>query len=255
MAYLCLGYVDAFPARPTLATAGWRQRLTLGEVAAYESWGLRDDPTWQGLRRTIAAPGDAAPPPRHGLGRLLDTIAAIGPLDEAAMATARARQDTLTKPPGSLGRLETLAIRLAGITGQGRPAVDRQAIIVMAGDHGVVAEGVSAYPAAVTPQMVANFLQGGAAINVLARAAGARVVVVDVGVAVPVAGAGLVVRKVAPGTRNMVEGPAMTQPRYCARSRSGWTWSRSRPTRASTWSPSARWGSATPPPPARSPPH
>jgi len=211
VAYLCLGYVDAFPARPTLATAGWRQRLALGEVVAYESWGRRDEPTWQGLRRTIAAPGDAAPPPRHGLGRLLDTIAAIAPLGEAALATARARQDTLTKPPGSLGRLETLAIRLAGITGQGRPAVDRQAIIVMAGDHGVAVEGVSAYPAAVTPQMVANFLQGGAAINVLARAAGARVVVVDVGVAVPVAGAGLVVRKVAPGTRNMVEGPAMTQ--------------------------------------------
>ncbi len=81
----------------------------------------------------------------------------------------------------------------------------------MAGDHGVTAEGVSAYPAAVTPQMVANFLRGGAAINVLARAAGARVVVVDVGVAADIAGAGLVARKVAPGTRNLAEGPALTR--------------------------------------------
>ncbi len=108
---------------------------------------------------------------------------------------ARARQDTLTKPPGSLGRLEEVAIRLAGITGRARPKLDRKAIVVMAGDHGVVAEGVSAYPAAVTPQMVANFLHGGAAINVLARAAGARVVVVDVGVAALIAGTGLVARK------------------------------------------------------------
>ncbi len=123
------------------------------------------------------------------------TIAAIGPLDEAAQVAARARQDTLTKPPGSLGRLEEVAIRLAGITGRARPILNRKAIIVLAGDHGVVAEGVSAYPAAVTPQMVANFLHGGAAINVLARAAGARVVVVDVGVAALIAGTGLVARK------------------------------------------------------------
>lgn len=101
VAYLCLGYVDAFPARPTLATAGWRQRLALGEVVAYESWGRRDEPTWQGLRRTIAAPGDAAPPPRHGLGRLLDTIAAIAPLGEAALATARARQDPSPSRPAA----------------------------------------------------------------------------------------------------------------------------------------------------------
>jgi nicotinate-nucleotide--dimethylbenzimidazole phosphoribosyltransferase len=211
VAYLCLGYVDAFPARPTLATASWRQRLTLGEVVAYESWGRRDEPTWQGLSQALAPSQGEAPPARRGLGRLLDTIAAIGPLDEAALVGARARQDTLTKPPGSLGRLEEVAIRLAGITGQARPILNRKAIIVMAGDHGVVAEGVSAYPAAVTPQMVANFLHGGAAINVLARAANARVVVVDVGVATPVEGAGLVARKVAPGTRNMSEGPALTR--------------------------------------------
>lgn len=211
VAYLCLGYVDAFPARPTLATAGWRQRLTLGEVVAYESWGRRDEPTWHGLRQALAPSRGEAPPARRGLGRLLDTIAAIGPLDGAALVGARARQDTLTKPPGSLGRLEEVAIRLAGITGRARPILNRKAIVVMAGDHGVVAEGVSAYPAAVTPQMVANFLHGGAAINVLARATNARVVVVDVGVATPVEGAGLVARKVVPGTRNMAAGPALTR--------------------------------------------
>jgi nicotinate-nucleotide--dimethylbenzimidazole phosphoribosyltransferase len=211
VAYLCLGYVDAFPVRPTLATAGWRQRLTLGEVVAYESWGRRDEPSWHGLRQALAPAQGEAPPARRGMGRLRDTIAAIGPLDGAALAAARARQDTLTKPPGSLGRLEAVASRLAGITGQARPTLNRKAIVVLAGDHGVVAEGVSAYPAAVTPQMVANFLHGGAAINVLARAAGARVVVVDVGVATPVAGTGLVARKVAPGTRNMAEGPALTR--------------------------------------------
>ena len=211
VAYLCLGYVDAFPARPTLATAGWRQRLALREVVAYESWGRRDDPHWQGLSQALTTPTGGVAPMRRGLGRVLDTIAAIAPPDEAAMAAARARQDTLTKPPGSLGQLEAVALQLAGITGQERPSLARQAIIVMAGDHGVVTEGVSAYPAAVTSQMVANFLQGGAAVNVLARAIGARVVVVDVGVATPVAGAGLITRKVAAGTRNMAEGAALTR--------------------------------------------
>ena len=211
VAYLCLGYVDAFPARPTLATAGWRQRLALHEVVAYESWGRRDDPHWQGLSQALTTPAGGVAPMRRGLGRVLDTIAAIATPDEAAMAAARARQDTLTKPPGSLGQLEAVALQLAGITSQERPSLARQAIIVMAGDHGVVTEGVSAYPAAVTSQIVANFLQGGAAINVLARAIGARVVVVDVGVATPVAGAGLVTRKVAAGTRNMAEGAALTR--------------------------------------------
>ncbi|MDP9375297.1 MAG: nicotinate-nucleotide--dimethylbenzimidazole phosphoribosyltransferase [Chloroflexota bacterium] len=211
VAYLCLGYVDAFPPRPTLAAQGWRQRLALAEVVAFEGWGRREDPDWDGLRRAVTAGGAEPGPGRRGMRRLLDTIAAIGPLDDAAMAAARARQDTLTKPVGSLGRLEELAVRLAGITGRVRPAIDRKAIVVMAGDHGVTAEGVSAYPAAVTPQMVANFLRGGAAISVLARAAGARVAVVDVGVAAAIEGAGLVARKVTPGTRNMAAGPALTR--------------------------------------------
>ena len=96
-------------------------------------------------------------------------IPPIPPLNLAAQAAARARQDTLTKPPGSLGRLEELSIQLAAITGQLRPSLERKAVIVMAADHGVTAEGVSAYPAEVTRQMVLNFLHRGAAINVLAR--------------------------------------------------------------------------------------
>ncbi len=136
----------------------------------------------------------------------------IAPLDEGAMRAARERQDQLTKPTGSLGRLETLAVQIAGITGKVCPRLPRKAVIVMAGDHGVVAEGVSAYPQEVTPQMVLNFLRGGAAINVLSRRAGARVVVVDVGVAADLPPAdGLVSATVARGTRNLAAGPAMTR--------------------------------------------
>ncbi len=132
--------------------------------------------------------------------------------DEPSAALARQRQSHLTKPAGSLGRLEELSIQLAGIQANPRPQAGRKAVIVMAGDHGVVAEGVSAYPSAVTSQMVYNFLNGGAAINVLARQAGARVTVVDVGVATDFKGvAGLVHRKVAPGTHNMALGPALTR--------------------------------------------
>ncbi len=138
-------------------------------------------------------------------------IDAIAPLDEVAQAQALARQETLTKPAGSLGRLEEIAVRLAGITGQVRPTVARKAVVVLASDHGVAVEGVSAYPAEVTPQMVQNFLRGGAAINALARQVGARVVIVDVGVAATIDHPGLIKRKVAPGTANMAEGPAMTR--------------------------------------------
>lgn len=143
---------------------------------------------------------------------LQEAIRRIEPLDEAAMRAARERQDQLTKPAGSLGRLEALSVQIAGITGQPRPLLPRKAVIVMAGDHGIVAEGVSAYPQEVTPQMVLNFLRGGAAINVLSRRAGARVVVVDVGVAAELPPAdGLLSFKVARGTRNFAAGPAMTR--------------------------------------------
>ena len=145
-------------------------------------------------------------------GPLSLVISTIPPLDLAAEAAARARQGTLTKPSGSLGRLEELSVQLAAITGEARPSVVDKAVIIMAGDHGVVAEGVSAYPAEDTRQMVLNFLRGGAAINALARQAQARVVIVDVGVAADLAPqAGLELRKVAHGTRNMALGPAMTR--------------------------------------------
>jgi nicotinate-nucleotide--dimethylbenzimidazole phosphoribosyltransferase len=136
----------------------------------------------------------------------------IPALDLAAADAAVRRQQTLTKPPGSLGRLESLSIQLAAMTGRARPTVTRKAVIVMAADHGVTAEGVSAYPAEVTTQMVANFLGGGAAINVLARQAGARVVIVDIGVAGVLAPhQGLVDSKIARGTANIARGPAMSR--------------------------------------------
>ena len=135
----------------------------------------------------------------------------VPPLDQDAMEQARTRQQQLTKPAGSMGRLEEIAIQMAGITHQALPTIQRKAVIIMAADHGVTAEGVSAYPSAVTPQMVLNFLHGGAAINALARHAGAEVVVVDIGVAEDMQHPQLLSRKVMSGTANMAIGPAMTQ--------------------------------------------
>jgi nicotinate-nucleotide--dimethylbenzimidazole phosphoribosyltransferase len=140
------------------------------------------------------------------------TLAAIGPLDETAMAAARARQDTLTKPPGSLGRLEEMSVLLAGMFGQAIPQIRRKSVILAAGDHGVVAEGVSAYPQEVTPQMVYNFLRGGAGINVLARHAGAEIMILDAGVAADLNPHPLLRQvKIGRGTDNMAVGPAMTR--------------------------------------------
>lgn len=137
----------------------------------------------------------------------------ISPLNESAMQAARDRQNMLTKPQGSLGRLEELSIQLAGITVKEIPSVNEKVIITMAGDHGVVVEGVSAYPQEVTPQMVLNFLAGGAAINVLARHIGARVVVVDMGVAneISTTDGRLIRRSVGLGAMNLANGPAMTR--------------------------------------------
>ena len=146
------------------------------------------------------------------LSRLLEAIVAL-PSDGAA--SAQAHLDNLTKPPGSLGRLEEVALRLALVRG-GAPSVAAPVIFTLAADHGVVAEGVSAYPQSVTAQMVENFLRGGAAVNVLARQAGARVVVADFGVANPVpASPELIVRRLGPGTRNIAAGPAMTRAPAC----------------------------------------
>lgn len=139
-------------------------------------------------------------------------IARIEPLDAESMRNARTRQDMLTKPLGSLGCLESLSIQIAGITRQSQPQLRQKVVVVMAGDHGVVREGVSAYPQEVTPQMVLNFLSGGAAINVLSRHVGARVVIVDMGVACDIpAHPDLLVKKVAYGTQNITSGPAMSR--------------------------------------------
>ncbi len=139
-------------------------------------------------------------------------IKAIKPLDEQAMATARKRQDSLTKPLGSLGRLEELSIKIAGIKADPLPKLKHKAIITMAADHGVAAESVSLYPQEVTRQMVLNFLRGGAAINVLASHVGARVVIVDMGV---IGGfpplPGLICKMIDFGTKNMTRGPAMSR--------------------------------------------
>ncbi len=141
---------------------------------------------------------------------LSNIIEMIRPLDKKAMAEAQVRQDTLTKPQGSLSRLEELSVQLAGIQGKPIPQIRHKAIITMAGDHGVVAEGIGSWPQKVTAQMVYNFLGGGAGINVLARHAGARIIVVDIGVATEMKSVPqLLSRKVASGTRNMALGPAM----------------------------------------------
>jgi nicotinate-nucleotide--dimethylbenzimidazole phosphoribosyltransferase len=140
-----------------------------------------------------------------------DLIPPIPPLDDAAMRAARDRQQTLTKPLGSLGHLETLSIHLAGITATPRPRFAHKAVVIMSADHGVATESVSAYPQEVTAQMVQNFLRRGAAINVLARMVAARVLIVDIGVASDIPPAdGLLNRKIAYGTANMAKGAAMT---------------------------------------------
>ena len=143
---------------------------------------------------------------------LQQIIAKIKEPNQDASAAARARQNTLTKPPGSLGRLEAISVQIAGITGETIPTIKDKVIITMAGDHGVAKAGVSAFPQEVTPQMVLNFLHGGAAINVLAKHVGARIVVVDMGVASDLPEhPQLVNKKIAYGTQNFIEGPAMTR--------------------------------------------
>lgn len=143
---------------------------------------------------------------------LKDVLKGIKPVDESRTLKIQERLDNLTKPQGSLGRLEELAKRYCLITGKDRPRIEKKIIFTFAGDHGVAEEGVSAFPKDVTPQMVYNFLRGGAGVNVLARHVGARVIVVDVGVDhefEPMDG--LEIKKVRRGTRNMTKGPAMNR--------------------------------------------
>ena len=151
------------------------------------------------------------------LAMIREILEQIQPLDNKAMAACQARLDNLTKPLNSLAGFEKLAVQLAGITRQDRPHQLRKSIILMAADHGVAVEGVSAYPPEVTAQMVANFCQGGAAINTFAAHMQAGLVLVDIGVAGDVpAMPGLIGAKIAAGTANMTQEPAMTREQVLA---------------------------------------
>jgi len=195
IAYLCVGYVTSFAAEPELQSSGWARRRPVSWAVHAEEFGHR------------GMPGEAPVDP------LADLITAITPPDAEAMAAAAERQDRMTKPRGSLGVLEDVSVRLAGLAGSCPPPLPEPACVaVFAADHGVHAQGVSPWPQEVTAQMVANFLAGGAVVNAFAAQAGAEVTVVDVGVAAdlePVPG--LLPRKIARGTADFTEGPAMTR--------------------------------------------
>jgi nicotinate-nucleotide--dimethylbenzimidazole phosphoribosyltransferase len=140
------------------------------------------------------------------------TLSRITPVNVNLLQQTQSRLDNKTKPPGSLGRLEEFARKIVTISGQAVPDLSKKVIFTFAGDHGVVEEGVSAFPKEVTPQMVFNFLRGGAGVNVLARHAGVEVRIVDVGVDFDFESCpGLIHKKVARGTRNLAKEPAMTR--------------------------------------------
>ncbi|MEU5194627.1 nicotinate-nucleotide--dimethylbenzimidazole phosphoribosyltransferase [Streptomyces scabiei] len=195
VAYLCVGYVDEFPAEPELMQAGWAKRRPLSWVVHEETYGRR------------ALPG-AEP---HDL--LAETVAGIRPLDAKALGEAWERQKRMTKPAGALGMLEIISAQLSGLSRQCPPPIpEPAAVAIFAGDHGVHAQGVTPWPQEVTAQMVANFLGGGAVCNAFAAQVGAEVCVVDVGVAGDLpATPGLLPRKVRAGTSDMTTGPAMTR--------------------------------------------
>ncbi|MGV0101227.1 nicotinate-nucleotide--dimethylbenzimidazole phosphoribosyltransferase, partial [Streptomyces californicus] len=195
VAYLCVGYVDEFPEEPELMQAGWSKRRPLSWVVHEETYGRR------------ALPG-AEP---HDL--LQETISAIRPLDAKALGEAWERQKRMTKPAGALGMLEIISAQLSGLSRACPPPIpEPAAVAIFAGDHGVHAQGVTAWPQEVTAQMVANFLGGGAVCNAFAAQVGAEVCVVDVGVAAELpATAGLLPRKVRPGTADFTTGPALSR--------------------------------------------
>lgn len=146
------------------------------------------------------------------MSKLKETLSGITPVREDLSGETQRRLDNLTKPQGSLGRLEELAKKVVVITGNEKPVLTNKVIFTMAGDHGVAEEGVSLFPSEVTPQMVYNFVAGGAGINVLARHVGVRVVVVDMGVAADLEPHPEIVdKKVGYGTKNMVKEPAMSR--------------------------------------------
>ncbi|WP_406859784.1 nicotinate-nucleotide--dimethylbenzimidazole phosphoribosyltransferase [Streptomyces sp. HUAS MG47] len=195
VAYLCVGYVDEFPEEPELMQAGWSKRRPLSWVVHEETYGRR------------ALPGEEP----HDL--LQETVANIRPLDAKALGEAWERQKRMTKPAGALGMLEIISAQLSGLSRMCPPPVpEPAAVAIFAGDHGVHAQGVTAWPQEVTGQMVANFLGGGAVCNAFANQVGAEVCVIDVGVASDLpATPGLLPRKVRPGTGDFTTGLAMTR--------------------------------------------
>lgn len=195
VAYLCVGYVDEFPEEPELMQAGWSKRRPLSWVVHEETYGRR------------ALPGEEP----HDL--LQETISSIRPLDAKALGEAWERQKRMTKPAGALGMLEIISAQLAGLSRMCPPPIpEPAAVAIFAGDHGVHAQGVTAWPQEVTGQMVANFLGGGAVCNAFAAQVGAEVCVVDVGVAMELpAQPGLLPRKVRAGTADFTTGPALTR--------------------------------------------
>ncbi|MEV0531203.1 nicotinate-nucleotide--dimethylbenzimidazole phosphoribosyltransferase [Kitasatospora sp. NPDC050463] len=201
VAYLCVGYVDAFPDEPELQQQGWAKKRPLSWVVHEEQYGNR------------ALPGEEP----HSL--LAETLRGIRPLDAKALGEAWDRQKRMTKPAGSLGMLEIISAQLSGLSRKCPPPIPEPACVaIFAGDHGVHAQGVSPWPQEVTAQMVGNFLAGGAVVNAFAKQIGTEVCVVDVGVAAELPDAiqqgrttGLLPRKVRPGTGDMTQGPAMTR--------------------------------------------
>ncbi|MFC8127220.1 nicotinate-nucleotide--dimethylbenzimidazole phosphoribosyltransferase [Streptomyces sp. NPDC057302] len=195
VAYLCVGYVDEFPEEPELMQAGWSKRRPLSWVVHEETYGRR------------ALPGEDP----HDL--LAETISNIRPLDAKALGEAWERQKRMTKPPGALGMLEIISAQLSGLSRQCPPPIpEPAAVAIFAGDHGVHAQGVTAWPQEVTAQMVANFLGGGAVCNAFANQVGAEVCVIDVGVASELpATPGLLPRKIRAGTADMTTGPALSR--------------------------------------------
>lgn len=195
VAYLCVGYVDEFPEEPELMQAGWSKRRPLSWVVHEETYGRR------------ALPGEDP----HDL--LAETVSNIRPLDAKALGEAWERQKRMTKPPGALGMLEIISAQLSGLSRQCPPPIpEPAAVAIFAGDHGVHAQGVTAWPQEVTAQMVANFLGGGAVCNAFANQVGAEVCVIDVGVASELpATPGLLPRKIRAGTADMTTGPALSR--------------------------------------------
>ncbi|MFB9524599.1 nicotinate-nucleotide--dimethylbenzimidazole phosphoribosyltransferase [Streptomyces cremeus] len=195
VAYLCVGYVDEFPEEPELLQAGWSKRRPLSWVVHEETYGRR------------ALPGEEP----HDL--LQETVSNIRPLDAKALGEAWERQKRMTKPAGALGMLEIISAQLSGLARVCPPPIpEPAAVAIFAGDHGVHAQGVTAWPQEVTSQMVANFLGGGAVCNAFANQVGAEVCVIDVGVAGDLpATPGLLPRKVRAGTADFTTGPALSR--------------------------------------------